>query len=265
MSTIVISGAANVFAKSPRATDPIADGNMLARFHGLCSEQACAETFDELPLMNLGISGGRLRFLFVGASQRLRITTAYHVPRRLTDAELNVLIDATKAQWSDGIGSGSFDFSRGTIYSTALAMALLNQKPGRSDIGRFFVDAYPLDAEDDPQVQFLEGDLPDKKDIDYLRESAEFGDPEAMGFMGDAYENGKGVPKDLARAASWYRRGADSGDVPCQAQLGECYELGKGVDVDFVEALRWYELALRNGLKPVEPAIARVRKAMGSP
>jgi hypothetical protein len=264
MSTTVISGPANVFAKSPRATDPIGDGKLLARFHGLGSKQACAETFDEPPLKNLGISGGRLRFLFDGAAQRLRITTAYHVPRRLTEAELKVLIDATKAQWSDGIGSGSFDFSRGTIYSTALAMALLNQKPGRTDIGGFFVDAYPLDAEDDPQVQFFEGDQSEKTDVDYLKESADFGDPEAMGFMGDAYENGKGVPKDLAQAASWYHRGADSGDVPCQAQLGECYELGKGVDVDFGEALRWYELALRNGLKPVEPAIARIRKAMGS-
>src|SRR5262249_6615038 len=160
---------------------------------------------------NLGISGGRLRFLFDGAAERLRITTAYQVSRRLAEAELKVLIDATKAQWSDGIGSGSFDFHRGTIYSTALAMAVLNQDPGRKDIGGFFVDAYPLDAEDDPQVQFFEVDLPEKTDFDYLRESAEFGDPQAMGFMGDAYENGKGAPKDLALAVDWYRRGADSG------------------------------------------------------
>jgi hypothetical protein len=264
MPTIVISGPAEAFADSPRADDPISDGKLLARFHGLCSEEACAETFDEPPLKNFGITGGRLRFQFDVATQRLRITTAYHVPRRLTDAELEALIEATTVQWSDGIGSGSFDFSRGTIYSTALAMALLHQKPNRSDIGGFFVDAYPMDAEEEPQVQFFEGDVPEKSDVDYLRESAEFGDPEAMGFLGDAYENGTGVPEDLAQAAKWYRRGADSGHAPCQAQLGECYELGKGVAVDFGEALRWYELALSNGLKAVKPATARTKKAMGS-
>jgi hypothetical protein len=261
MSTILITGPANVFAKNPRADDPITDGKLLARFHGLTSEQACAETFDEPPLKNLGISGGRLRFLFDKAAQRLRITTAYHVRRRLTETELKLLIAATKAQWSDGIGSGSFDFYRGTIYSSSLAMALLNQDPNRRDLGRFFVDAFPMDAENnETQAQFFEADPAEKSDLDYLRESAEFGDAEAMGHMGDAYEDGKGVPQDLAEAAGWYRRGADSGDAPCQAQLGECYELGKGVDADLDQALRWYELALKNGLTPVEPAITRIRK-----
>ena len=73
---------------------------------------------------------------------------------------------------------------------------------------------------------------------------------------------GKGVAKDLAKAVEWYRRGADQGDAPSQAELGQCYELGKGVAVDLAEALRWYEAALENGLTDVQPAIARVKKAM---
>lgn len=262
MSMIVISGPANVFANTPRSPSAISDGKLLARFHGLGSAHTCAETFDEAPLKDLGISGGHLRFLFDAAAQRLQITTAYHVPGRLTEAELKLLIDATKAQWSDGIGSGSFDYFRGTIYSTSLAMALMNRDPRVMNIGRFFVDAYPLDAVDDEtRVQFFDVDLPERADFDYLRESAEFGDPEAMGYLGDAYENGERVPKDLVQAVDWYRRGAEYGDAPCQAQLGECYEMGKGVEVNLSEALRWYEMALANGLTAVQPAIDRVRAA----
>jgi TPR repeat protein len=85
-----------------------------------------------------------------------------------------------------------------------------------------------------------------------------------MGCLGEAHENGYGLPKDLAKAVEWYRRGThgtEFGNAACQAQLGECYEYGKGVAVDLAEALRWYEMALKNGLSDVQPAIDRVRAA----
>ena len=299
MPTIAISGPANAFAKNPRSADPITDAKVLARFHGLVSKQTCADTFDEAPLKDLGISGGRLRFVLDVGSQRLRITTAFQVPRQLNENETKLLLEATKAQWSDGIGSGSFKNHCGTVLSTALAMALLNQDASRRDIGVHFVDAYPLFADDaETTVIFLENDGPEKTDLVYLSEAATFGDPQAMlqlgirysrgdgiaqdhvkafewftkaaqdevplamGCVGEAYENGTGVARDLAKAAEWYRQGADRGDAPCQAQLGECYELGKGVQVDLAEAMRLYETAKKNGLTAVQPAIDRVRAAM---
>lgn len=300
MPTIVISGPANAFAKNPRATDPITDRKTLARFHGLASKQACADTFDEPPLSELGISGGRLRFILEEDSPGLRITTAFHVPRRLTEEELKLLVDATKAQWSDGSGSGSFSsYYWGKVLSTSLAMALLNSDSSRRDIGEYFVDAYPLFADDgETRVKFLETDGVEKTDLDYLQDTARWGDPHAMlylgyryaegegvdqdhakafewhmksaeaglpwgmGSVGNASETGNGVAMDLGIAAAWYRRGADQGYAPCQAELGECFERGKGVEVNLAEALRWYEIALKNGLPAVQPAIDRVKQAM---
>src|SRR5438874_1666018 len=142
MPGVLMSGPAQAFARIPRATEPITDRSTLARFHGLLSGQACADTFDEPPLSELGISGGQLRFLLDEQRPALRITTAYRVPRRLTEEEIRLLVDATQSQWSDGIGSGSFENFRGTVLSTALAMALLNSDVSRKDLGEYFVDAY---------------------------------------------------------------------------------------------------------------------------
>ena len=85
----------------------------------------------------------------------------------------------------------------------------------------------------------------------------------ALGFIGHCYEDGVGVPQDMAAAAKWYRRGADLEDPGCQAQLGECYELGKGLKRDYAQALKWYRAALEQGWEDVEEAIARVEASLG--
>src|SRR5688572_29312788 len=100
MPPIIISGPAQAFAKNPRGRDPITDRETLARFHGLASEQACADLFDDPPLSKIGLSGGRLRFVLDGESNALRIVTAYHTPRQLTDAETKLLVEETTSQWS---------------------------------------------------------------------------------------------------------------------------------------------------------------------
>ena len=64
MPTLIISGLAQAFAQNPRSSKPITDPKTLMRFHGLVSEEACADIFDEPELNALGLSGGRLRFAF---------------------------------------------------------------------------------------------------------------------------------------------------------------------------------------------------------
>jgi len=59
------------------------------------------------------------------------------------------------------------------------------------------------------------------KAVEYYRKSAEAGFGLGMGCLGDCYENGKGVAKDEAEAAKWYRRGADAGEPACKAQLAQ--------------------------------------------
>jgi len=61
------------------------------------------------------------------------------------------------------------------------------------------------------------------------------------------YESGKGVARDLAQAAYWYRKAADHGDPDAQNQLGYFYYWGTGVERDPQEAARWFMRATGSG------------------
>ena len=54
------------------------------------------------------------------------------------------------------------------------------------------------------------------------------------------YMTGRGVKKDAAQAAYWYRKAADHGDPEAQNQLGYLYSWGIGVDRDEGQAVRWF-------------------------
>jgi TPR repeat protein len=57
------------------------------------------------------------------------------------------------------------------------------------------------------------------------------------------YANGRGVPRDFAEAANWYRKAADRGDAAAQYNLGVAYDTGQGVPRNVVQAYRWYDVA----------------------
>jgi len=57
------------------------------------------------------------------------------------------------------------------------------------------------------------------------------------------YFVGRGVPRDLAQAAFWYRKAADQGNPSAQMNLGYLYVGGIGVTRDPVEAAKWYRRA----------------------
>lgn len=75
----------------------------------------------------------------------------------------------------------------------------------------------------------------------------------AMGFangqfkIGRAYEAGDGVPKDLAKAREWYGKAAAQGNVKAQVNLGGMYYLGEGEPKDVAKAIEWYEKAAGQG------------------
>ena len=77
---------------------------------------------------------------------------------------------------------------------------------------------------------------------------AERGMPGAQLALGILYENGRGVLKDDALAATWYLKAAEAGHPVAQFNLGNLYQQGRGVERDVSQALYWWNEAAAQGL-----------------
>ena len=59
--------------------------------------------------------------------------------------------------------------------------------------------------------------------------------------------NGKGVPKDAAKAVEWYQKAAEQGFLDAQLQLGGMYFNGEGVPKDVSRTVEWWQKAANQG------------------
>ena len=66
-------------------------------------------------------------------------------------------------------------------------------------------------------------------------------------MLGSYFDEGKGVPKDGATAAQWFRRAAEQGHWMAKYCLGCYYANGEGVPRDDVMAYKWWNLASAGG------------------
>ncbi len=66
--------------------------------------------------------------------------------------------------------------------------------------------------------------------------------------MGLSYENGRGVERDPAQAAIWYRKAAEQDLADAQFNLGNLYLNALGVPKDPVEAVRWFRRAAEQNM-----------------
>ena len=79
------------------------------------------------------------------------------------------------------------------------------------------------------------------------REAAEQGLAEAQFDLGWMYAQGRGVIRDDAAAAKWYRKAADQGFSHAQYSLAVLYSEGRGVAQNYATALKWYRKASDQG------------------
>jgi hypothetical protein len=73
--------------------------------------------------------------------------------------------------------------------------------------------------------------------------AAEAGERASMTLLGLLYENGEGVPRDAAKAASWYEIAATRGDREAMFRLGILHLDGRGVTKDERQAATWFAKA----------------------
>lgn len=83
--------------------------------------------------------------------------------------------------------------------------------------------------------------------LNELRPLVEKNDSNAQFLMGMLYEAGNGVPKDQAKAASWYRKAAEQDHLIAQLYLGILYYSGEGVEKDYRKAARWLQAPASSG------------------
>ena len=82
-----------------------------------------------------------------------------------------------------------------------------------------------------------------------LQQSAEAGNASDQNNLGWIYEKGRGVKKDDAKAAYWYKKAAAQGNAWGQYNLGAMYQKGLGVKKDIAKARYWYKKAAAQGDK----------------
>lgn len=86
-----------------------------------------------------------------------------------------------------------------------------------------------------------------KKSFDYALKAYNLGNIYSSYILGEYYENGICVSKDLRKAFAFYNSGALKDDVQCQKKVANFYYDGIGVDRNYSEAYKWYLNAYNNG------------------
>lgn len=83
--------------------------------------------------------------------------------------------------------------------------------------------------------------------------------PEALGMLGHLYGEGRGVPRDEARAADLYRRAAERGDRFGQFNLaGMIDRAAGGLGRDVTAAIKWFRRAANNGMPEAAHRLAEL-------
>lgn len=108
-------------------------------------------------------------------------------------------------------------------------------------------------------LDLLKGDW-GKETFIQMRSYAENGYAEAQYYLGMMYDDGKGIGRDPALAAEWYRKAAEQGIAAAQYNLGAMYETGDGVQTDHIQAEKWYKLAARQGNEEAGRRLAELKQ-----
>jgi TPR repeat protein len=92
------------------------------------------------------------------------------------------------------------------------------------------------------QIYYYGDDITDKnyeEAFKWSRLGAYQGYADAQYYVGEMYENGKGVKQNYAEALKWYEKAAEQGDDNAQFNLYLMYRNGDGVTPDSAEAFKW--------------------------
>lgn len=86
-----------------------------------------------------------------------------------------------------------------------------------------------------------------KKAFRWYQKAAKQNFPEAQFNLGEMYRLGQGVRQDDTEAFKWTRKAAEQDHLNAQFNLGIMYYTGQGVEKDYAEAFKWYQEVAEQG------------------
>ncbi len=126
------------------------------------------------------------------------------------------------------------------------ALSLFQQVANSKEVEESEVDTYISHAKECIGMYYEEMKHYDKAKEIY-EELVISGRPSANFRLGQLYEYGRGLYKDLEEAYDWYKKGADLLDVDSTKRIGYFYEQGFAVIKNSKRARIWYEKAVKLG------------------
>lgn len=99
-------------------------------------------------------------------------------------------------------------------------------------LGRLGFDAIHKDSPSEEEL---------RRGVEWLQKAVEAGNESSFGWLAHCYQNGLGVPRDLAKAFTLWKQLAERGGKYHQASVAHCYEDGIGVERDRAKAVMWYK------------------------
>ncbi len=85
----------------------------------------------------------------------------------------------------------------------------------------------------------------------------------AQYFLARMYADGRGIEKNPAEAAKWFRKAAEKGVQDAQFRLGGLYERGEGVPQDLEYAYGWYGVSAHLGNTQAAAALSATKGNLG--
>ena len=102
------------------------------------------------------------------------------------------------------------------------------------------------------------------KAADFFKQSANAGNPSAQGRLGILYFEGRGVKQDYTKALSLLNSAANKNIPSAQFQLANMYELGTGVNQSLPTAIAWYKKADKFGYYLAKAKVTRLQKLLST-
>ena len=100
------------------------------------------------------------------------------------------------------------------------------------------------------------------KAVEWYTKAAELGNATAQGYLSIYFAEGKGVPRDSAKALYWHAmavesnlKSAERGNARAQYVLGYCYFRGEGIFQDYAQVIYWYKKSAEQGYELAQSAL----------